>query len=128
MSLGAKLRPLLQPARPAVVGRHLGQLALLLAPLIAVPTLFAYGSGDWPLAHRLLLAALLPALALGACALLPAPARPIQANEALVVSALAFVLAAGPDDLSTHRGRASCPGCLVRVGLGGHHNRSQHGA
>lgn len=95
MSLGTKLRPLLQPARPMVVCRHLGQLALLLAPLIAVPTLFAYGSGDWSLAHRLLLAALLPALALGTCALLPAAARPIQANEALVVSALAFVVAAG---------------------------------
>jgi trk system potassium uptake protein len=95
MSLGTKLRPLLQPARPVVVCRHLGQLALLLAPLIAVPTLFAYGSGDWPLAHRLALAALLPALVLGICARLPAPARPIQANEALVVSALAFILAAG---------------------------------
>ncbi len=94
MSLGAKLRPLLQPARPAVVCRHLGQIVLVLAVLIAVPTLFAYGSGDWALGHRLLLAALLPALALGVCALLPAPAGPIQANEALVVSALAFVIAA----------------------------------
>jgi trk system potassium uptake protein len=78
-----------------VVCRHLGQLAMVLAPLITVPTLFAYGSGDWPLAHRLLLTALLPCLALSAGALLPAPARPVQANEALVVSALAFVLAAG---------------------------------
>jgi trk system potassium uptake protein len=95
MSLGAKLRPLRQPVRLPVVCRHLGQLALVLAPLIAVPTLFAYGSGDWPLAHRLLLAALLPSLAFGVCARISAPARPIQANEALVVSALAFVLAAG---------------------------------
>ncbi len=94
MSLSVKLRALRQPVRPTVVCRHLSQLALLLAPLIAVPTLFAYASGDWPFAHRLLLAALLPSLALGACARLPAPARPIQANEALVVSALAFVLAA----------------------------------
>ena len=60
MSLGARLRPLLQPARPAVVCRHLGQIALVLAVLVAVPTLVAYGSGDWALAHRLLLAALLP--------------------------------------------------------------------
>lgn len=94
MSLTDRLRPLLQPARPAVVCRHLGQIALLLALLIAVPTLFAYTSGDWAFAHRLLLAALLPALALGACALLPPPARPIQANEALVVSALTFIVAA----------------------------------
>jgi trk system potassium uptake protein TrkH len=99
MSLSVKLKPLRQPVRPTVVCRHLGQLALLLAPLIAVPTLFAYASGDWPFAHRLLLAALLPSLALGALARLPAPARPIQANEALVVSALAFVLAA---TLMTH--------------------------
>ncbi len=77
-----------------MVCRHLGQIALLLAVLITVPTLVAYGSGDWVLGHRLLLAALLPSLALGVCALLPAPARPIQANEALVVSALAFVMAA----------------------------------
>jgi trk system potassium uptake protein TrkH len=94
MSLGAKLRPLLQPARPAVVCRHLGQIALVLAILSSVPTLFAYGTGDWTLAHRLLLGALLPSLALGACALIPAPGRPVQANEALVVSALAFILAA----------------------------------
>lgn len=88
------VRPLLQPVRPAVICRHLGQLALILAVLLAVPTLFAYGSGDWPLAHRLLLAALLPALGLGACALIPSPGRPVQANEALVVCALAFILAA----------------------------------
>jgi len=94
MSLGDKLRPLLQPARPVVICRYLGQIGLVLAVLIAVPTLFAYGSGDWAIAHRLLLAALVPSLALGLCALLPAPARPIQANEALAVSALAFVIAA----------------------------------
>ncbi len=88
------VRSLLQPVRLAVVCRHLGQLALVLALLVAVPTGFAYGSGDWDLGHRLLLAALLPSLALGACALIPGPARPIQANEALVVSALAFVVAA----------------------------------
>ena len=70
MSLGNNLRPLLQPARPAVVCRHLGQLALVLAALIAVPTLFAYGSGDRALALGLLLNALLPAMALGGCALI----------------------------------------------------------
>ena len=94
MSLGDRLRPLRQPARPAVVCRHLGQIGLVLAVLIAGPTLFAYATGDWTLAHGLLLAALFPALALGLCALLPAPARPIQANEALAVSALVFVVAA----------------------------------
>lgn len=77
-----------------MVCRHLGQIALALAFLISVPTLFAYGSGDWLLAHRLLLAALLPSLALGTGALIPPPVRPVQANEALVVATLAFVLAA----------------------------------
>ena len=128
MSLGANLRPLLQPARPAVICRHLGQLALILAVLLAVPTLFAYGSGDWPLAHRLLLAALLPALALGACALIPSPGRPVQANEALVVCALAFVLAPRPSRPTPHRGGPPGPGCLVRGGLRGHHHRLESGA
>jgi len=77
-----------------VVCRHLGQIGMVLAVLIAIPTVFAYGSGDWALAHRLLLAALVPSLALGLCALLPAPPGPIQANEAVAVSALAFVIAA----------------------------------
>jgi len=84
----------MQPVRPAVVCRHLGQLALVLALLIAVPTGFSALSGDRVLAVRLLLAALLPALALGACARLPAPDRPLQSNEALAITALVFVLAA----------------------------------
>ncbi len=95
MTLGARLRALRQPARPFVVCRHLGQIALWLAALILVPALFACASGDWALAARLLATAVLPALALGACARVPAPARPLQANEALVVTALAFALAAG---------------------------------
>lgn len=94
MTQGTKLRSLRQPARLLVVCRHLGQIALVLAALTAVPMLFAWASGDWVLANRLLAAALLPALALGAGALIPATTRPIQANEALVAAALAFILAA----------------------------------
>jgi trk system potassium uptake protein TrkH len=86
--------PLLQPVRPAMVCRHLGQIGLVLAVLLAVPTSFATLSGDRPLALRLLLTALLPGLALGACARLPRGERPLQANEAMVVTVLAFVLAA----------------------------------
>ncbi len=63
MSLGPQIHALMQPVRPAVICRHLGQLALVLALLIAVPTGFAALSGDKVLAVRLLLAALLPALA-----------------------------------------------------------------
>ena len=94
MSVGNNLRPLFQPARPAFVCRHLGQLATVLAPLIAVPTLFAYGSGDQALAAGLLLNALLPAMLLGACALIPAGDRTLQANEALVITAFTFIGAA----------------------------------
>ena len=94
MTQGTQLRSLRQPARALVVLRHLGQIGLVLASLIVVPTLFAYGDGDWPLANRLLLFALLPALALGACALIPPAARPMQDNEALIIAALAFILGA----------------------------------
>jgi len=83
------------PARPLLVCRYLGQVALVLSLLLAVPTLFAAATGDWDLAERLLLAALAPSLALGLCARLPPGDRPLQANEALVVAAVAFVLAAG---------------------------------
>jgi len=93
MILDAQIHPLMQPARPLVVCRSLGQLALMLALLLAVPMLFAVASGDWSLARALLLAALLPSLLLGLCARLPADDRPLQTNEALVATALAFILA-----------------------------------
>ena len=88
------VRPLLQPVRPAIVLHHLGQLALVLAVLLAVPMVFAALTGDWALARRLLIAALLPALALGLCARIRTGERTLQANEALVITALTFVLAA----------------------------------
>jgi trk system potassium uptake protein TrkH len=91
--LDAQIHPLIQPARPLVVCRYVGQLALMLALLLAVPTVFAAWSGDWHLALVLALTALLPSLLLGACALLPPSDRPLQASEALVATALAFVLA-----------------------------------
>jgi trk system potassium uptake protein TrkH len=77
-----------------VIGRHLGRIGVVLWVLMAVPTLFAYASGDWLLGHRLLLGALGPCLVLAACALIPAGDEPIRANEALVVVALAFIVAA----------------------------------
>jgi trk system potassium uptake protein TrkH len=78
-----------------VIGVHLGRIGVVLWVLMAVPTLFAYASGDSPLAYRLALGALLPGALLAACALIPAPERPLQTNEALVVVALAFITAAG---------------------------------
>jgi trk system potassium uptake protein len=93
MTLDARIQPLVQPARPLVVCRFVGQLSLVLALLLAMPTIFALWSGDRRLALALLLAALLPSLLLGICARLPPRDRPLQANEALVVTALAFILA-----------------------------------
>jgi trk system potassium uptake protein len=85
---------LLRPVRPAMVLRHLGQLSLILAALFAVPLAFAALTGDWVLARRLLLAAVFPALALGLCARIRPSARPLQANEALIITALTFIIAA----------------------------------
>jgi trk system potassium uptake protein TrkH len=85
----------MQPVRPLVVCRYLGQLALMLTFLIAAPAIVAGASGEWTLTLALLLAAMLPSLALGMCAWLPANDRTLQANEALVVTVLAFVLASG---------------------------------
>jgi trk system potassium uptake protein len=94
MSFRPAVKPLLQPVRPAMVLHHLGQLALILAVLFLVPLAFAVATGDSELARRILLTALLPALVLGACARIRPSARPLQANEALVVTALTFVIAA----------------------------------
>ncbi|WP_296811889.1 potassium transporter TrkG [Thiocapsa sp.] len=94
MSFHPAVRPLMQPVRPAMVLHHLGQIALILAVLFSVPLAFAAATGDWELAQRILLAALLPALALGGCARIRPSDRPLQANEALVISALTFIIAA----------------------------------
>ncbi|EGV20417.1 TrkH family potassium uptake protein [Thiocapsa marina] len=94
MSFHPAVKPLMQPVRPAMVLHHLGQIALILAVLFSVPLAFAAATGDWELARRILLAALLPALALGVCARIRPSDRPLQANEALVISALTFIIAA----------------------------------
>jgi trk system potassium uptake protein TrkH len=85
----------MRPVRLRVVCRYLGQVALMLAFLIAVPTIIAGVSGDLNLTLALLFTAILPSILLGMCAWLPADDRPLQANEALVVTVLAFVLASG---------------------------------
>ncbi|NCA70320.1 MAG: TrkH family potassium uptake protein [Sphingobacteriia bacterium] len=94
MGFHPAVRPLLQPVRAATLLHHLGLLALILAALITVPLVFAALAGDWLLAQRLLLGALLPALGLGLGAWIRPHARALQANEALVITALTFVLAA----------------------------------
>jgi trk system potassium uptake protein TrkH len=94
VSFHPAVKPLMQPVRTAMVLHHLGQLALILAVLFAVPLAFAAATGDWGLARRILLAAWLPAVLLGACARIRPSDRPLQANEALVITALTFIVAA----------------------------------
>ncbi len=95
MGLYRQIQPLWLPARVTTIGRHLAELALVLAVLLTVPALFAAFTGDEALAWRLLLAGQLPALALGLYAWWPVKDRTLRANEALMVAALAFILAAG---------------------------------
>jgi trk system potassium uptake protein TrkH len=78
--------------RPAVVGRYLGQLALVHAALTLVPLVFTVAVGDWEFATRLaVVAAATTVLGLPATRL-PRPAH-LQTNEGLAVAALAFTLA-----------------------------------
>ncbi|RMD68812.1 MAG: TrkH family potassium uptake protein, partial [Gammaproteobacteria bacterium] len=86
------LYPISYAVRLPVVGKYLGQLALLLAALTAVPLAVALFLGEGGLALRLalvtavLLASGIPAIRL------PAPAF-IQENEAFAVVGLAYLLA-----------------------------------
>jgi trk system potassium uptake protein TrkH len=94
MSLYRQVHSLLRPVRPVVVCRHLGQLALIMAGSLVVPAAFSLLIGDQELALRIFSGALLPAVALGACARLSRGDRPLQVNEALTLAVLAFVLVA----------------------------------
>jgi trk system potassium uptake protein TrkH len=77
--------------RPAVVGRYLGQLALVQAALTLVPLAVALAQGDHRFGGRLAAVAALLLVAGGPVARLPRPAH-LQTNEGLVVVALAFTL------------------------------------
>jgi len=77
--------------RPAVVGRHLGQLALVHAALTLVPLVVAIALGDHGLGLRLAVT-IVVLIALGLAALRASPTAHLQTNEGLAVAALAFVL------------------------------------
>lgn len=94
MTLEPSIRSLILPVRIAVIARYLGQLAIVLAVLASVPTLVAAMLGEFALALALLTAVILPTGLLALGALQPAPRGGIQANEAMVVTALIFILAA----------------------------------
>jgi trk system potassium uptake protein TrkH len=76
--------------RLPVVLKYLGQLALALAVLTLPPLLAAVWFQDYGFALRLLLVMVLAGVAGTLLSRLPAPAR-LQVNEALVITALAFV-------------------------------------
>ena len=94
MSLDPASRSLLQPARPVVVLRWMGQLSLVLWGLLLVPALLAWVDGERALAWALSVYGVLPAAALAGFAWLPSGSGPLRANEALAVTALIFILAA----------------------------------
>jgi trk system potassium uptake protein TrkH len=75
-----------------VVGRLLGQLALVHAALSLIPLAVAIAFGDAELGLRLAVT-MVALIALGLPALRLGPTTHLQTNEGLVVAALAFVLA-----------------------------------
>ena len=79
--------------RRRVVLKYLGVLLLSMAPLAAVPVLVALQSEAYESANRFALVALLLVIGGGGLARIAAPQK-IQINEALVVTALAFLIAA----------------------------------
>jgi trk system potassium uptake protein TrkH len=79
--------------RPRVVLKYLGQLVLILAGLDLVPTLVALGYADEALALRFAVVALLLVAGSLPWVRLSVPAD-IQSNEALCVTAMAFVIGA----------------------------------
>jgi trk system potassium uptake protein TrkH len=82
---------LLYAVRPAVIAKRAGQLAVLLAAVIAVPLLVSLVAGEPVAALRYaVVVAALTAVGFG-LARVPAPVS-IQANEALALCAMAFTL------------------------------------
>lgn len=77
-----------------MIARHVGQISLVLALYALVPAILALTLGEYLLGGSIVLGALLPSLLLALLARRAAPAAPIQANEAMIVTVAAFVLAA----------------------------------
>lgn len=91
MARDEQLETLAYAVRGRVVAKYLGQIALVLAALTAVPLGVALLDGELPMALRLLAVIAVLGAAGGLGQRLPAPAH-IQVNEALVITALAFGL------------------------------------
>lgn len=87
-----RLSTLTYAVRGRVVGKYLGQLGLVLVALTLIPLAVALAAGDAAIARRCGEAALLLSAVCFPLARLRVTAH-VQANEALVICALAFVLA-----------------------------------
>ncbi|WP_312914778.1 TrkH family potassium uptake protein [Candidatus Competibacter phosphatis] len=87
------VRLLVFAVRRRVVLKYLGVLLLSMAPMAAVPVLVALHGEAYESANRFALVALLLVIGGGGLARIAAPQK-IQINEALVVTALAFLIAA----------------------------------
>ncbi|MDX1609528.1 MAG: potassium transporter TrkG [Halofilum sp. (in: g-proteobacteria)] len=92
MARSRRLASLSYAVRLPVVGCYLGQLALALAVLTLGPLIAAVLAGDAVMAWRLAAVAAVLAFGGSLAARIDEP-RHLQANEALVITALAFVLA-----------------------------------
>lgn len=89
--MAEEFKSLAQSVRGRVLGKYLGQLALVLAVLTLVPLCVAYAVGDYaPTSLYWVVVAVLSAVG-WSLSRLEAPDR-LQNNEAIVVVALAFVL------------------------------------
>lgn len=86
-----EFKPLSYAVRPAVLAKYLGQLALVMSALAAAPLLTSVYFGEYALTGRFAI------LTVGLAAVgVPLSRRPasaaVQANEALVITALAFIV------------------------------------
>lgn len=93
MATDETLDTLAHAVRVRVVLKYLGQLAVVLAALTAVPLAVALWYHDYRFALRLAEVIVLLLVGGGLFTRFPAPAR-VQVNEALVITVLAFLLAA----------------------------------
>lgn len=86
-----RINALTNALRPRVVLKYIGQLALMLAVLTLVPLGVSAWEGEWPRLWRYAAVILCLLVSGGWLARLPAVDR-IQGNEALTITALAFLL------------------------------------
>jgi trk system potassium uptake protein TrkH len=92
MEAGKRAGDLTSAVRPDVILRYLGQFAVVLAALTALPSGVALLCGEPRFALRCAVVATVLALVGRGLARIPRPSR-VQANEALVIAALTFLVA-----------------------------------